>query len=117
YWIDLSGERVGYGEIAAGSSREQHTYAGHVWLVLDAEDRPLGVFQAIEEKGEAIVDGENRPTLERRRRGRGERGRRQETGRSPDGKWEASIEKYNLQLHHLENDEVVMLTQDGSEAD
>ena len=30
-WIDGGGERRSYGEVAPGASRDQHTFAGHVW--------------------------------------------------------------------------------------
>jgi len=30
-WIDGDGERRSYGELAPGASRDQHTFAGHVW--------------------------------------------------------------------------------------
>ena len=41
-WLDHDGEPRSYGTVAAGTSREQHTFAGHAWVVRDAEGQPLG---------------------------------------------------------------------------
>src|SRR5262249_7084873 len=35
FWLDSDGERQSYGKLRAGEEREQHTYAGHVWLATD----------------------------------------------------------------------------------
>ena len=36
FWVDQGGRRQGYGQIAAGEVRSQHTFAGHAWLVEEA---------------------------------------------------------------------------------
>ena len=41
-WLDMAGQRRSYGRIAPGGQRRQHTYAGHVWLVVDAAGKSLG---------------------------------------------------------------------------
>ena len=46
FWLDASGQRNAYGTIAAGVEHQQHTYAGHVWLLIDAQDRPVAAIRA-----------------------------------------------------------------------
>lgn len=36
FWLDSEGQRQGYGSLGPGETREQPTFAGHVWLVTDA---------------------------------------------------------------------------------
>ena len=55
YWVDGNGEEKYYGKIAAGEFVNQHTYAGHIWLVKDADDGNLAVFRAEEKTGRALV--------------------------------------------------------------
>jgi dipeptidyl-peptidase 4 len=115
-WIDPAGARTSYGVIEPDHDHEQHTYAGHVWLVLDGNDRPLGVFQATDKPGEAIIDAAAR----RSEYGRGSRGRRgSPNGRvqSPDGKWRAAIDDHNLVVHRVGSDDTISLTKDGTADD
>jgi arylsulfatase A-like enzyme len=51
YWIDTSGGRVKYKEIAAGGQAEQRTYDGHYWLVLDDKGKALGMYKALNQDG------------------------------------------------------------------
>jgi len=55
WWVDGSGERKPYGQIRAKSPRELKTFGGHVWLVTDASDAPLGSFIAEDENARAII--------------------------------------------------------------
>ncbi|MBN1360759.1 MAG: DPP IV N-terminal domain-containing protein [Sedimentisphaerales bacterium] len=123
YWIDTEGQRQQYATVAAGERHQQHTYAGHSWLVTDSEDRTLGAFVATETPADAVLD-EN--TLRGGRRGGGMRGagmrrggalRPESRGRSPDGKWAASVRDNNLYVRNTETDEETALTSDGTEAD
>jgi dipeptidyl aminopeptidase/acylaminoacyl peptidase len=45
-WIDASGQRRDYGEVAAASSREQHTFAGHAWALFAADGTLIGSLVA-----------------------------------------------------------------------
>ena len=62
-WVDAAGERRRYATIAPGERHEQHTFAGHVWIVTDSADAALAIFQATAEPGEAVVDGSQRPEV------------------------------------------------------
>lgn len=121
-WVATDGNRRSYGRIEAGGERDQHTYAGHVWEVVDSEGRVLAVFQATDSPERAVVPQEG-AARERRRPGAGadrprsrfrpgptSRGR----GGSPDGQWTATVRDHDLYLRAKEGDEV-RLTDDGSE--
>ena len=56
YWVDGAGEEKHYGKVAAGDYVNQQTYAGHVWLVKDANGNNLAVFRAEEKTGRALLD-------------------------------------------------------------
>src|SRR5262249_35851944 len=118
-WIDPSGERTEYGSIEPNKDFEQNTYVGHVWLALDANDRPVGIFQATEKPGVAIVDGANRFAGAGRGGFRGRRGNGPPDGRalSPDGKWRADIQDHNLIVHAVGGDENIKLTTNGTADD
>ncbi len=55
FWIDPEGRRNGYGAVKAGQRRDQHTFAGHVWLAQDVMGKTLGVWEAKEGGGEAVI--------------------------------------------------------------
>ncbi len=56
YWVDYEGSQISYGEIAPGDFANQHTYAGHVWLIKDASGRNLTVFRTVEKTGRALIE-------------------------------------------------------------
>ena len=68
FWVDESGERKPYGRVRSGQTVEQHTYAGHVWLVTDSPGNPLGFFEATPEVLEIEIDGKPLKTETPRRR-------------------------------------------------
>ncbi|HYO25641.1 MAG TPA: DPP IV N-terminal domain-containing protein, partial [Lacipirellulaceae bacterium] len=105
-WIDPAGDRVGYGRVPPGEQRAQHTFAGHLWAVADAEGNLLVVFQADEAPAVAEVTGATPPTEGSgrvRRPGRRRAGRRGSDpattdNRSPDGNWVASVRDHDVFL-------------------
>ncbi|MDP6526477.1 MAG: hypothetical protein QGH15_19870 [Kiritimatiellia bacterium] len=44
-WLDYDGARVHYQNIAAGREAVQLTYVGHYWIILDAKDKPVGIYE------------------------------------------------------------------------
>lgn len=54
FWLPGDGKRTPYGSVAAGTSREMHTYSGHYWLVTDEADKPLALF--VGERGPGIAE-------------------------------------------------------------
>ena len=111
YWVDAERQRRHYGTIKAGEQHEQHTYAGHVWLVTDEDEKTLLVFVATEEAADAVIDEDviEKATVKDKPR------RRRRSGRSPDRKWIAFVKDYNLYVRENENDEEIALSSDGTE--
>ena len=44
FWLPGDGTRKSYGALAPGATRDMHTFAGHWWLVVGADDRTLALF-------------------------------------------------------------------------
>ena len=113
YWIDTGGQRQHYTTLKAGGRHEQHTFAGHVWLVTN-ESGKRAIFTAVEGGGEAVISAESL------REGRGRRGSGRRTGRqrseSPDGKFSAFVRDFNLYLRNDDGSET-QLSKDGTEED
>ncbi len=114
FWLDSEGGRRSYGKLAAGAEREQHTYAGHVWLAVDGQGKTVAVFEAAENAVRAEITGRAvetpRSAPPERRRSRPNAG-----GASPDGRWRASIDKFNVVVKEESTGKETALTRDGSE--
>ncbi len=121
YWINTGGEREKYGELRAGDRREEHTYVGHVWLVADAAGQTLGVYEAIDGGGEAIVgaatthEATTAPPAPDSARQRRRQRRPQTDGGSPDGKWVASVQNNNVFLRNRDTGGRIALTSDATD--
>lgn len=113
FWIDPEGQRRPYGSVPAGATREMHTYSGHVWVVEDASGVLLGVFEATDAPGLAIIDGTRPARQSRRSRDAGA----QPSGQSPDGAWIASVREHNVWLRNAATKQELQLTKDGMAAD
>lgn len=111
FWVDGARNRKSYGTLGPGEDREQHTFAGHVWLVTTGSGRPAAVFRATEGRRDAVIDGT--VTIERSRRPRNGI----EVGKSPDGKWQAFVRDANLFVRQLSTGEESQLSHDGMEDD
>lgn len=112
FWVDTSGDRRRYETIAAGQQHEQHTYEGHVWLVVDSGGRPVAAFEATAVQGLAVIDGSKRPTIARRK---GPRTANRADGTSPDGCWRAFIREHNVFVQEVESSEEFALSTNGTE--
>ena len=109
FWVSESGERKPYGRLRAGETKEFHTYAGHVWLVTDALGSPLGFFEAMPDVLEVEIDGKPGKTEPPRQR----RGRRNNSGQSPDGNFSGRFESQNAVLVSASG-ETTMLSTNGT---
>ena len=123
FWIDTDGARQPYGSLRPNESRQQHTFAGHVWLMTSKSGNVMGVFEAEERPGLAVVDGREGDGGFRRgggRRGGGGGGRAGRpsgpTTRSPDGAWDVLVQGNNLVLRNLRatKDQDQQLTYDAN---
>lgn len=113
FWVDRGAQRVAYGDLAPGATREQHTFGGHVWLVVDDKQQVRGIFEATDEPGQAVIDG----TWVEEPEGTApaDENSAMRFGTSPDGKWIASVRDGNVWLKRAEEDQEVALTTDGNE--
>jgi dipeptidyl aminopeptidase/acylaminoacyl peptidase len=113
-WVDPAGHRQSYGTLGAGKNSEQNTYAGHVWVVNNSDGKTLGIFQAIDGGGDAIIqnagDGESTSSQEADRAPADSR-------KSPDGKWTVRIDHNNVFVQHAVTGERIQLSDDGLPAD
>ena len=55
FWIAQGGARHAYGSVPPGGRREQHTYAGHAWLI-EADGTPLGWTRGELRRVEVVID-------------------------------------------------------------
>jgi dipeptidyl-peptidase-4 len=114
FWIDEEGDRQSYGKLKDGEERRQHTFAGHVWLMVDPVGQTVAVFEAGPERARALVEkgtDQPRPTRERRR------GRPSEpvaSVPSPDGRWGAFVRDHNLWVRERSSDKPFALSFDGN---
>ncbi len=113
FWLDPDGQRQSYGRLAAGGERHQHTFAGHVWLVVDHLRNELGLFQAQAEAQTVEIrpDGKAPTTV---------------TvppppavlpGLSPDGRWIAGIKDQNVVVTNRQTGGVITLSHEGTATD
>lgn len=119
FWLDDSGGRQSYGMVQPGRQREQHTFSGDVWLVANQKGENLGVYEATDADGMAVIDG-TPPTAraERRRRQNQERRGNPNEAASPDGKWVAFVKDRNVFMRASEDaNEPVQLSTDGEPED
>ena len=117
YWLTPSGEQKFYAVVLPGKSREQHTYAGHVWLVTDPAGKQLGVYEATSDPSRAIVDGTPRPTSRPARRPAARRRNVEDAPGSPDGKWIAFTRYGRLFVRDVSKDKEYEIGGDGKPGD
>jgi dipeptidyl aminopeptidase/acylaminoacyl peptidase len=116
-WLDTNGERTAMGAVDADHEQQMETYTGHVWIVTDRNSRPLGVFEATEQPGVAVVEGTARPTGFGRGGGFRARGEALARAQSPDANWRALVEDNNVVVQNLKSDEKTKLTTNGTTDD
>ena len=113
-WIDYDGKPVSYGELRAGESRNQPTYAGHVWALYNAEGKLIGATQAVGGDGLYLLrDDTPPPHSAASQPGESDR----DPNRSPDGRWEAYLRDHNLWLQSPHGDPGCQLSADGTADD
>lgn len=121
YWVNPEGQRVHYGTLAAGASRVQHTFGGHVWLLTRVDGRPVAAFEAADAGGDLVIDANTRTPRERRG-GRAENRSRNRPERpagftSPDGKFTAFFRANNLHVRVEADGEEFALSTEGTAED
>ena len=111
FWVDAGGERKAYGRVRPGDTKEQHTYAGHVWLVTDSLGNPLGFFEAAPDVLEVTIDGQPDKADAPRPR----RNRRSGGAQSPDENFSVQFENQNAVLVAAGGEKFI-LTTNGTKA-
>jgi dipeptidyl aminopeptidase/acylaminoacyl peptidase len=110
FWVPREGVPVGYGSIAPGASMRQHTFVGHVFVLMGEGGEPVAQYVAVENSLDAVVDqrmsivkiGASKPKTN-------------QASISPDGKSLVVVRDFNL--HLVEGDKLLPLTTDGSADD
>jgi dipeptidyl aminopeptidase/acylaminoacyl peptidase len=116
-WIDSSGGRREYGTVKPGESRNQHTFAGHVWLFSDADGKELGCVRAESGGSNVVIDDTviknvKVDELPRRRR-RNRQDSESAASTSPDGSVSIFTRANNLWLKTTADNSDVQLTTDA----
>lgn len=115
FWVSEDGSKQSYGKVEPGKSRDQHTFGGHRWEIFNEKGESLGIIVADDNGSEVIIDGRKfEPAPTPRRRSDGNRAERND-GRSPDGKWTASVVDFNVVVRPTDSDESISLSNDGKE--
>jgi len=109
-WLTLEGKQRGYGRLAPGAKREQHTFAGHAWLVIGPGDETLAAFEAPDEPATAEISDASKPLPAQgdRRRDDAQPGKL-----SPDGKWRVFVKEHDVWLSDTAGGQPRRLTDDG----
>ncbi|MFW6169403.1 MAG: DPP IV N-terminal domain-containing protein [Planctomycetota bacterium] len=124
YWVNNVKNPRFYTDIKSGQQHRQHTYGGHVWLVTDQDKKTLGVFEAADDPGVAVVDGSWHPGQKRVQEKDGARrhlgtndAKRGPRKTSPDGRWIARIDDHDVVVRDRQSGEVIQLSNNGTEED
>ena len=100
-WIDRDGNEQSYGSIKPDVTRDQHTFAGHVWLLKTADKR-LACFEAFDGHNQINIDVDAIQEMTQRisRKQPQDSKRPQQYGphgaTSPDGQYAAFVKDDNL---------------------
>ncbi len=115
FWLDGDGGKRSYGKISPGERRNQHTFGGHRWQMVNEKGDSLGEVIANDTPRLITIDG--RVITESRPRRRPRTGGRTRSGNdnSPDGKWRAEIKDFNVVIRSNESNDEIALTSDGRE--
>jgi len=121
FWLS-DDSKQSYGKIAPGTTRNQHTFGGHRWQIINEKNESLGEVVADDTPTDIVIDGRKfEPAAQGRRRQRdpnqSEQNNRRAANRSPDGKWTASIDNHNVVIKPVDSDEVLLASSDGQEGD
>ena len=117
YWVSDPKRPQRYGDVAPGKTFAQHTYAGHVWLVKDAEEQLLGVFEAADLPGKVVIDGSWKPQKEPKKTQKKREKKDSHRFSSPDGRWIIEIVNHNVRIIDQETNEAHSLTSKGTADD
>ncbi|MBX3441888.1 MAG: prolyl oligopeptidase family serine peptidase [Planctomyces sp.] len=118
FWLPGGDARTSYGEIPPGSERQQHTFSGHRWLVVDEKGNELGMTVGRDAPRTVEIPRDLRPaSVEPRSQDGAPRRPMRIASTSPDGRLRLEARDHNLVLIDVNTAEEHALTSDGVEAD
>lgn len=107
-WIDRTGKRVQYRKIGSGKRIKQHTFEGHVWLILNAAGDALEIYEANSVTPRVTIDGKTKLLLEGDKKKPQPKQHLKPT--SPDGRWVAFVRDHQLYLRRKKTGKEFQLT-------
>ena len=110
WWMTTSGGRKKYATLKPGERFEQHTFAGHVWLVENEAREQLGVFEAREGGGEAVIGGS-------RKGAKAQSDETHDDGKNPQSPLRPFVRAFNVWLENRETRAEIQLSRDGTKDD
>ncbi len=121
-WVDGSGERRPYGTVEPGQTRTQNTYAGHAWLALDSDGQAIAGFTASSSARVALIlppapQASDAAVAEETVEAEGEEDENKSRRPSPDERYTAIVEGFNVRLYDSVSDKTIDLTTDGARED
>ena len=108
FWLDSGGEKHEYGSLRPEERRQQHTFAGHVWLITGKEGKEIALFVTPPEPSLAVIETAP-PTAEHKAVS--------DPNVSPDGKRQIVFHDDNLFLRDVGSKQEAALTTDGKPDD
>lgn len=122
FWLSADDTKQSYGKVAPGATRNQHTFGGHRWQIVNDKNESLGQIVADDSPTDVVIDGRKfEPVPNSRRRTRetnqGNQSPRTVSSRSPDGKWIACIENHNVAVKPVDSNEPLLTSGDGKEGE
>jgi dipeptidyl aminopeptidase/acylaminoacyl peptidase len=117
WWIGLDGKRRRYATLKPGGRFEQHTFAGHVWVVESEERTLLGVFEAHEGGGEAVIDGSRKVAKPQSAEKGGDVSNQKPEIKIQKSSWRGFVRDHNAWVRHRDTGEEVQLSRDGKKDD
>ena len=110
WWMSTSGARKKYATLKPGERFEQHTFAGHVWVVETLDGKRLGVFEAQAGGGEVVIDGARKDAKTQSEEKRDET----KNQKSP---WSGFVRDNNVWVRNRNTHEEAQLSRDGTKDD
>ena len=110
-WVDHNGHQRCYASIPINQEHQQHTFVGHIWLLMDSKKRHFGIYEAQSHNTLVVVSGE---PLETNPISTNNQATQTETILSPNGNWLAWIRQKNIWIRD-ENGKAFQLSYDGNQ--
>ncbi|HSI33372.1 MAG: prolyl oligopeptidase family serine peptidase [Phycisphaerae bacterium] len=116
-WVNTDGTRRKYATVAAGATHDQHTFAGHIWVLTDPAGKVVAAFQATEHPASAVVGGNPPARVDPQQLAGPARQRTPRRAQSPDGQFTLVGRDANLFLRPRDDGPEIVLSTDGKPAD